>query len=127
MKTTHPESSQPKSKVRSDPVRRQVTEQEWRAEGTRLFGPDQMKWRFVCPVCGHIASAQDWVGAGAPAGSIGFACIGRWLGATSSFDGTTPCNYTGGGLFRLNPVTVVGDEGPGSTMFEFAPVEGGAR
>lgn len=38
--------------------------EDWQAEAVRRFGPDQMKWKFVCPSCGHVASIQDWKDAG---------------------------------------------------------------
>lgn len=70
-----------------------------------------MKWRFVCPVCEHVACTEDWMVAGAPSGAVGFACVGRWVdGSRDAFYGEPgskgPCNYTGGGLFGLNPVLV---------------------
>ena len=34
--------------------------EEWKAEATRRFGPDMLKWRFRCPMCGHVASVQDF-------------------------------------------------------------------
>lgn len=36
--------------------------EEWKAEATRRFGPDMLKWRFRCPMCGHVASVQDFKG-----------------------------------------------------------------
>lgn len=103
---------------------RTVTETEWRAEGERLFGPDQMQWRFVCPVCGHVAAVQDWKNAGATEGAAAFSCVGRWIeGSKQAFTRGSggPCNYAGGGLFRLNPVTVVRDGDPNTrtNVFEF--------
>jgi hypothetical protein len=85
-----------------------MTEAEWNAEGERLFGPDQLKWKFVCPACGHIASVQDWKDAGAKSEAAAFSCVGRWLAwCRDAFEsGPGPCNYAGGGLFRLNPVHV---------------------
>lgn len=111
---------------------------EWRAKATELFGEDFMKWKFVCPVCGHVATVQDWKDAGAPVQSAAFACVGRWAGANSANtatakkasvgpDGTRgkgPCNYTGGGLFKLNPVTVVDPDGVELKAFAFADADG---
>ncbi|MBA9071867.1 hypothetical protein FHR71_005660, partial [Methylobacterium sp. RAS18] len=31
-----------------------------------------------------------------------------------------PCNYAGGGLFKLNPVIVTGPDGSEHAMFDFA-------
>lgn len=103
---------------------RKITEKEWRAEGEALFGSDLMNWKFVCPVCGHIASRADWHAAGAPSNATGFSCVGRWTEAKrGAFEGKGkgPCNYAGGGLFRLNPVSVTPDfGGEPIAMFEFA-------
>lgn len=102
-----------------------MTLDEWNAEGERRFGPDKMKWRFVCPSCGHVASVEDWKNAGAPEGAVAFSCIGRYTGAGGENFGKLnggPCNYAGGGLFKLNPVQVDGGEEPGSEykIFDFA-------
>ena len=43
-----------------------MTRAEWEAEGKRRFGDDMMTWRFVCPSCGHVQSANDYKAAGAP-------------------------------------------------------------
>ncbi len=100
---------------------RTVTYTEWKAEGESLFGPDRLKWRFVCPACGHVASVQDWREIGAAEECIAFSCIGRWIkGSRQAFGkGGGPCNYAGGGLFRLNPVTVITKDGDGAPIFEF--------
>lgn len=90
----------------SAPVK--MTEDEWRALGRRLYGDDTMRWRFVCPVCGHIATPADWKAAGAPENAVAFSCVGRWSGAKHEAfaKGDGPCNYAGGGLFKLNPWSV---------------------
>lgn len=88
---------------------REMTLDEWNAEGERRFGPDRMKWRFVCPVCGHVATTEDWKKAGATEGAVAFSCVGRWIeGSRAAFEGkgVGPCTYAGGGLFRLNPVRI---------------------
>ena len=103
---------------------RTLTITEWREEAAARFGTEQAGWRFVCPCCGHIASIQDWKDAGAPEGAIAFSCVGRWAGAKrAAIEGTGPgpCNYAGGGLFNLNPVTVLQGEGK-HRVFEFAEV-----
>ena len=102
-----------------------MTSTEWHAEATRRFGPDPMTWRFICPVCSHIASVADWKAAGATEKEVAFSCIGRHLGGRDAFGaaGPGPCNYTGGGLFRLNPITVT-DGAVKYTVFAFAPETG---
>ena len=42
-----------------------MTEKEWIEEGMRRFGKDWMKWRFRCPMCGHVASIEEMEAAGA--------------------------------------------------------------
>ena len=99
------------------------TEKEWKERAVALFGQDHMKWRFVCPSCGHIATVQDWKNAGASEGEVGFSCVGRHLGAgdESTFKNSGgPCNYAGGGLFRINPVLVKTSNGDEVSMFDFA-------
>lgn len=103
-----------------------MTLEEWQAEGTRRFGPQQRKWKFVCPSCGHVADSYDWEAAGAPESAVAFSCLGRWKGGDpeKTFQRSGgPCDYAGGGLFRLNPVKVLFDEGKEIFVFEFADEE----
>lgn len=82
-----------------------------------------MKWRFKCPVCGHVASVQDYKDAGARENEVGFNCIGRYLpGSRRAFGGSGPgpCDYTGGGLFHLNPVRITTDDDEILMRFDFA-------
>ena len=115
-----------------------IPHEEWVAEATRLFGADARKWRFVCPVCGHVASTQDWLDAGASESAVAFSCVGRYAGAKRDAfglnpgkvksgelppaDGDGPCNYAGGGLFAINPVKVL-HEGQVQAVFAFAAPE----
>jgi len=97
-----------------------LTHEEWFAEGTRRFGSDQLQWRFVCPSCGHVASVLDWKDAGSSSANVGFSCVGRWIpGSKEMGQRPGPCNYAGGGLFRINPVVVV-SMGKETAMFAFA-------
>lgn len=110
---------------------------EWRAEGSRRFGDEMLQWQFVCPSCGHVATPQHWKDAGAPVTAVAFSCVGRWTGAKrEAFSArdkgqSGPCNYAGGGLFRINPVRVVGDGAAGNETYVFAfadvPSDGGAH
>ncbi len=102
---------------------------EWQAEGTRRFGADPLKWRFVCPACGHVQSVEDFrpfKDQGADADSARFNCIGRYQGANpnAGLAGTGkapgPCNYTSGGLFDLRPVVVTIPNGSPIRAFAFA-------
>lgn len=99
-----------------------MTQAQWTAEAERRFGPDQMKWRFVCPSCGHVASVQDWKDAKAPEAAVAFSCVGRWKGGDPEktfMKQGGPCTYAGGGLIGLNPVEVESD-GVSHRVFAFA-------
>ena len=99
-----------------------MTVAEWHKEGTRRVGPDQLKWRFVCPSCGYVASVQEWRDASAGNSAVAFSCVGRWLGSKKTLgEKPGPCNYAGGGLFRLNPVSVICEDGTNLKVFDFAP------
>lgn len=99
-----------------------MTYQQWNDEGARLFGPDKMNWRFKCPACGHVAATTDYRDAKATEGAIGFSCVGRWSGVKREAfgNGPGPCNYAGGGLFKLNPLKVTDMDGNEHDMFAFA-------
>lgn len=101
---------------------RRLTHAEWKSEGERRFGADAMAWKFVCPVCKHVATPADWKAAGAGESAVAFSCVGRWLERSRNAfeeEGRGPCNYAGGGLFRLNPV-IVDFNGNEHAVFEFA-------
>jgi hypothetical protein len=100
-----------------------LTAEQWRAQAIDRFGADPLKWRFVCPSCGHVAAVEDWKNAGASESQAAFSCVGRYTGADDSKtfrNAGGPCTYAGGGLFRLNPVEVIGDEGHLTRVFAFA-------
>jgi hypothetical protein len=98
-----------------------LTRQQWEAAGASRYGTDRMQWKFRCPSCGHIATPADYRSAGAPENAVAFSCVGRWSGSESeAFAGKKgPCNYAGGGLFRLNPIAVT-DGANKHEMFDFA-------
>lgn len=81
-----------------------MTRKEWEVEGRRLFGPDIMRWRFVCPACGTVQSVQDYKDAGAPSSVVAFSCVGRYIKEhRRAFGGKPvapePCDYPGDRLF----------------------------
>jgi hypothetical protein len=95
--------------MRKMTTERKISLQEYMAEAEKLFGTDKMKWKFVCPSCGYIASAEDYKNAGAPEGAVGFSCIGRWLPGKvrdAFTGGPGPCNYAGDGLINISPVGI---------------------
>ncbi len=99
---------------------------EWFDAAIDRYGNDAESWKFRCPSCGHVASVKDWKDAKAPEGAVGFSCVGRYLqkledGEQAAFKNKGgPCNYAGGGLFKLNPITVVAEDGAEHAMFDFA-------
>lgn len=97
---------------------------EWQSEMIRRY-PKRDNITFICPVCGYPQTVKQCEEAGLAPGEIGFSCIGRHIeGSMSAFGGnkknkkTGPCNYAGGGLFALNPVTVVLEDGSGVDVFD---------
>ena len=112
-----------------------ISEAEWRAKGTALFGPDLKKWRFTCPRCGHVQSPEDFrpfKDAGATPNSAVHECLGRYLskevhGGFSRDHANpkikSPCDYAAYGLFRLAPYAVRFENGTEVQAFGFAEQE----
>ncbi len=104
---------------------RRITLEEWLAEGERRFGKDVLKWKFMCPACEHVQSAEhfrQYKAQGATPETARFNCIGRYAGAMRRAfggQGPGPCDYTSGGLFDIRPVTVMTPDGDVKT-FAFA-------
>lgn len=42
-----------------------ITKTEWQKAAEKLYGSDVKQWRFKCPICGHTASVQEIMRAGA--------------------------------------------------------------
>lgn len=111
---------------------------DWRAEATRLFGPDPYEWAFTCPFCKARTPVGVWVehGVGDP-GRAAHECIGRLVGAKGGLNvfqpspgPQQPCDWAAWGLFgTLNGGRkVLTSPGIGSTWtFDFAPTHGSAR
>lgn len=104
----------------------EISHEEWIKEALSR-NENTLFVKFKCPVCGHVATGQEYLDAGATEGAIGFVCIGRFLKTSmvsDAFGGRKvkkgPCNYTGGGLFRLNPITVKFQDGTTADFFDFA-------
>ena len=66
----------------------------WQGQGLTRFGSDALSWRFVCPDCGHVQSAQDFIDMGMStklAGTIaGYSCIMRWKDLSCKSQGRGP-------------------------------------
>lgn len=103
-----------------------MTLAEWKEEGTRRFGHDQLKWRFVCPACGHTQAVEDFrpfKPQGATAEDARFNCIGRFSGdkrRAFGGNGPGPCDYTSGGLFDIRPLAITMPDGSTIRSFAFA-------
>lgn len=104
----------------------QLTIAEWYAEAERRFGKTVDNWRFVCPVCAYEQSVGQCKAAGLAQNSVAFSCVGRaYQGPVrKAFGGTGagPCDYAGGGLFKLNPQPVLMEDGKVLHAFAFAEV-----
>ena len=99
--------------------------EDWKAEGERRFGKDILKWRFKCPMCGHVAAVEDFKAAGAkdPANSAYEECLGRYTGKGSPKEGdSSGCNWAAYGLFGIPKGGVYVFTGPekGAHIFDFA-------
>ncbi|MBT8454165.1 MAG: hypothetical protein KJO40_19535 [Deltaproteobacteria bacterium] len=112
-----------------------LTREQWMERARELFGDEPRDWKVVCPVCGTVQSCRDFeehtdIPKEQISGYMGFSCIGRWArggceheGIMGKADKPGPdrmgCDYAGGGLFKLNPVTVTHD-GREHHVFAFA-------
>jgi hypothetical protein len=107
-----------------------LTLKEWLAAGKERYGDDMKQWKFRCPSCGYVQCPEDFrqfKEQGATPDDARFNCIGRYVanskkafGNKAFKKGEGPCDYTGGGLFRLGPLTVKPEGGPGMSSFDFA-------
>lgn len=110
------------TETKAHPLTR-TTKAAFIAEAQKRFGSDMLSWAFVCPICGYEAAAREWKQAGAPEGAVGFSCIGRYRKPSrDAFEGSGkgPCNYAGGGLFKLNPMIVTDETGVEHNVFALA-------
>lgn len=92
------------------PGQTEFTEKEWNEKGVELFGLDRFKWAFKCPLCGNIATAEDFrkfADKGARPDSAYQECLGRYTGGIKGEHGCDWCAY---GLFR-GPVSVKTENG----------------
>jgi hypothetical protein len=127
MKHTEEEMEMGNKTDRPDPTPR-MTYEEWMAEGQKRFGTDFETWRFVCPICGNVASVADFrlfKDRGATPDSATNQCIGRFDGSTNRAFGSSlkergkPCDYALFGLFRLPGVIIAMPDGKERMAFAF--------
>jgi hypothetical protein len=99
-----------------------ISAADWKKAAKERYGDNPLLWRFRCPSCGHVASVGDWKSAGANEGAIAFSCVGGWTGGRDAFgkEGAGPCNYAGGGLFRISPILVTDEDEHEHLVFDFA-------
>ena len=76
---------------------------EWKAEGERRFGKNVGKWKFKCPMCGHVAAVEDFEGKAEDPANVAYVeCIGRYEGKGSPKEGdSSGCNWCAYGLFGI--------------------------
>lgn len=94
-------------------------------EAETLYGKDAKKWKFICPMCDTIQSAEDLIAAGVDKAKvknyIGFSCIGRWTGAGSHLKSKgkgNGCDWTLGGFFLAHTLVIENAEGKKQASFE---------
>lgn len=96
---------------------------QWKSLGEKLFETkDKGLWLFRCPACDAIILGKEWKRLKAKQ-SFAYSCIGRYMDISERgtiFERKQPCNYAGGGLFRLNPVQVEIESEPAVEVFAFA-------
>nr|VFK14949.1 MAG: hypothetical protein BECKLFY1418C_GA0070996_10123 [Candidatus Kentron sp. LFY] len=98
---------------------REMTPLEWTRMGTRIFGKDQKKWKFVCPKCGRIQSPKEFLAhkdKGAKPDDAYRKCIGQ-------FDAGNGCNYTADQFTPVPPV-IIKSEKKRIRVFDFAGAAG---
>lgn len=105
---------------------RSISKDQWFKEGVALFGKNLSDWKFVCPICGNVASIREFEQAGASRDSAYQECIGRYVGGRSAMIevGQTPCDYAAYGLIGVCTTVVMADDGTTVAVFEFAAPEG---
>ena len=121
-------TSSPASKESGPNIITQTVE-EWHREGEQRFGEDERKWAFKCPMCGHVATVQDFIDAGGHDTDPGQKCIGRVTGKgvdglKDGVDKGDGCNWAAFGLFHTlgKGLVVVMPDGHEVNVFDFADV-----
>lgn len=105
---------------------------ELKAHLTALGTKDLAAIAFRCPACNTVQNAHDLFAAGV-GGTFGevekflaYSCIGRWTNAgpatreSKPQEGKHGCDWTLGGLLRIQELIVVGPDGEEHPRFELA-------
>ena len=97
-----------------------MTLEDFLKEASKRFGSDARKWKFKCPHCETIQSAEDFALLDEFKDTkedidsyVGFSCIGR-------FGSPKGCNWTLGGLFQIHRLEIVTEDGKKHPRFELA-------
>lgn len=112
-----------------DTKKKVMAKQEWLEEGKHRFGADFTKWKFQCPMCGHIASIKEFKEAGAKDPNSAYQeCIGRYTGKGSPKEGdSSGCNWAAYGLLGIpngkGIIVIADDDETGIECFDFADAE----
>lgn len=106
-----------------------MSKDEFMAEGKRLFGDDEFKWKFQCPLCGNIQTPEDFrkhKDVGATVNSAYKECIGRYqdnpycaFGENKPGHKKSPCDYAVYGLFKIGNIVKLAT-GKEIVVFPFA-------
>jgi len=94
-----------------------ISHEEWHKQLIARFGENYLDWKFQCPACGNIQSLRDFLEYKIVSAEdkVYYKCIGRYVKGIG-------CNWTLGGLLKINTLTVIKDGIP-TPVFEMAPAE----
>lgn len=95
-----------------------ISENDFYKLGEKMFGPDKSKWKFKCPICGHVQSMESverhYV---SEHGRSKFEAVKKYIYVYYNCEGRTNpshgCNYSTGGLFKLGKMFEVISEKQG--------------
>lgn len=99
-----------------------------RAQGS----PSRKDIAFLCPACGTVQSARDFIRAGAGDDfeavekHLAFSCIGRFTHANpppKKKGKQKGCNWTLGGLLRIHELEIIDEQGKHHPRFALATPE----
>lgn len=85
---------------------------EWKKMLDERFGSPK-EWKFVCPICGHVQSVQDFLDINVDANNVYHKCIGR-------FKADEGCDYTINGLIKICKTAIIADDLNIVPVFEMA-------